>query len=156
MLAVGVEPPAEVVPAVERLAVALGDALAQPAVLAERDDLRPALAGDVGRAVGRSVVDDEQVGVGERRRASASTPGSEPSSFQAGMKTIVPGTAPTLRPRGQLPADAIESLHFGTSPLMSAAAFVSPSSRLAAFGISPTTSSIAFAQAAAACALAPN
>src|SRR5262245_3415030 len=31
---------------------------------------------------------------GSASRASASTPGSELSSFQAGMKTIVPGTAP--------------------------------------------------------------
>jgi hypothetical protein len=47
-------------------------------------------------------------------------------------------------------------LHFGTSAVTWSAACLSPSSTLAAFGISPTISSIDFAHAAAASALAPS
>ena len=57
---------------------------------------------------------------------------------------------------GQPPADATDSLHFGTSAVTSSPAALSPSSGLEAFGMSPTISSIDFAHAAAACALAPS
>ncbi len=65
MLPVGVDAPAVRVAVLGGVAVALGDRGAQPAVVAERDDLGAVLAGDRGGAVGRSVVDDEDVGVGE-------------------------------------------------------------------------------------------
>ena len=68
MLAVGVDPAAERVAALVRLAVARGDPGAQAAVLAERDDDRAGLARDRGGGVGRAVVDHEHVGVGQHRR----------------------------------------------------------------------------------------
>ena len=67
VLAVGVEAAAVVVAAVGGAAVALGDALAQPAVLGEAHDLRAALAGDLGGRVGGAVVDHEHVDVGQSR-----------------------------------------------------------------------------------------
>jgi hypothetical protein len=66
MLAVGVEPPAEVVVAHERLPIALGDPLLQPAVLRERHDVRPGRSRHLRGAVGRAVVDHQQVGLGQR------------------------------------------------------------------------------------------
>ena len=45
--------------------VARGDAGAQAPVDAEREHLRPVRGRHLGRAVGRAVVDDEHVGVGQ-------------------------------------------------------------------------------------------
>ena len=52
MLAVRVEAPAEVIAALERLAVALRDPRAQAAVLGEAHHERTALLGGFGRPVG--------------------------------------------------------------------------------------------------------
>src|SRR4051812_15487882 len=65
MLAVRVDASAEGVPALEGPAVAGGDTDAQALVRSEREHLRPALACDLGRSVGRPVVDNEDVRVGQ-------------------------------------------------------------------------------------------
>ena len=65
MLAVGVEPPAVVVVALERLPVALRDPRSQAAVLREGHDVRAVVARDLRGRVGRAVVDHEHVGVGQ-------------------------------------------------------------------------------------------
>ena len=63
--------------------VAGGDPGRQAAVLAERDHLAAVLARDLGRPVGRAVVDDEHVGLRE----------PAPELFQHGRKAFffVPG-----------------------------------------------------------------
>ena len=90
MLAVGVDAAAVRVAVLERVAVTGGDAEPEAEVRAERVHLGAVLAGDVGRAVGRTVVDDEDVGVRQLARAARrAPPGGSSSSFQAGMKTRV-------------------------------------------------------------------
>ena len=93
VLAVCVDPPAERVAALVGLVVARRDPGPEPAVLAERDDDRATGRRDGGSCVGRAVVDDEHVRVGQLRRSSSSTAGSASSSFQAGMKTTVSASA---------------------------------------------------------------
>ena len=73
----------------EGVAVAGRDPRPEPAVLAEREHLGPVLAGDVGGAVGRAVVDDEDVDVGKLGVELVEDPGRFASSFQAGTKTTV-------------------------------------------------------------------
>ena len=63
MLAVGVDPPAELVAVGERVVVARCDPGSKTAVLTEREHLRTVLARDLGGVVGRSVVDHEHVDV---------------------------------------------------------------------------------------------
>ena len=65
MLAVRVDAAAELVTLLQGVPVAGGDPGWQPAVLAERDHLAAVLACDLGRPVGRAVVDDEHVGLRE-------------------------------------------------------------------------------------------
>ena len=69
--------------------VAGGDRSLQAAVLAERDHFGAAGAGHVRRPVGRAVVHDEHVDVGQLGWSSLRTAGRFCASFQAGMKTSV-------------------------------------------------------------------
>ena len=61
MLAVRVDAPAEGIAVLERPPVARRDADPQAAVAPEREHLRPVLTRNLGRAIGRAVVDDEHV-----------------------------------------------------------------------------------------------
>ena len=137
MLAVGVEPPAVVVAAHERLAIALGDPRAQPAVLAERHDVRPAGArhrrrcrrSSRRRSTSRSTSGSEPC-------ASASTSGSERSSFHAGMNTSVPAIGRHTTPRARVMAERGETeggqlrLVMGALMLVDAAGLARPDDRL--------------------------
>ncbi len=93
MLAVGVDPAAERVAALVRLAIARGDSGAQAAVLPERDDDRTGLA----RAIASAVASVEPSSItststsGSTVASSASTPRRFSSSFQRGMNTTVSG-----------------------------------------------------------------
>ena len=63
MLAIGIDPAAEGIAVLERPGVAGRDTGLETAVLAERQHLGTVLARDARGPVGRSVVDDEDVGV---------------------------------------------------------------------------------------------
>ena len=65
MLPVRVDAAAVRVAVLQRPRIAGGDADREAAVLAQRQHFRAALAGDVGRAVGGAVVDDEDVRAGQ-------------------------------------------------------------------------------------------
>ena len=110
MLPVGVDAAAERVAVLHRVAVAGGDRCPKASVLAEREHLGAVLAGDLGRAVGRAVVDDEDVGLGSSPRSSSRTAGRFSSSFQAGMKTSVSRVALTRKGYSQLPAGHVAEL----------------------------------------------
>src|SRR5215213_7838100 len=61
MLAVGVDARAERISVLDCVSVAGGNSRGQAAVGAERDHLGAMLTSDLGRAIGRAVVDDEDV-----------------------------------------------------------------------------------------------
>lgn len=61
MLPVGVHPARVRVPVLRRPAPTRGDPHPQAAVLAEREHLRTGRARNLGRSIGRAVVDDEHV-----------------------------------------------------------------------------------------------
>ena len=92
MLTVGIDPAAVRVPAFGRLAVPAAIPARRPRFSPNERTSAPG-AGDVGRRVGRAVVDDEHVRVGKLPPSSSSTAGRFASSFQAGMKTTVSAPA---------------------------------------------------------------
>src|SRR5205823_12993377 len=65
VLTVGVDAATELVVMFQGVAVARRDSGRESAILAERDHLAAVLACDLGRPVGRAVVDDEHVGLRE-------------------------------------------------------------------------------------------
>ena len=102
-------------------------------------------------------------------RTTRTAPRIQPETSSDGRLATRAAAARGRRRRGGRPAGAAarrlsarphaaatDSLHFGANALISSPACLIPSSMLAAFGISPTISSIDFAHAAAALALAPS
>ena len=85
MLAVRVDPARDRVALLERVGVAGRDPSRKTAVPLERDHFGSARASQLGRPVGRAVVDDEHVGVGQtvvklledRRQALLLVPGRD-------------------------------------------------------------------------------
>ena len=85
VLAVAVDAHGEVVAVLERVAEAGLHGAADPEVERQPEHARARRsAATLGRAVGRAVVDDDDVEPGSNARSSSITPPIEPSSFSAG------------------------------------------------------------------------
>ena len=136
MLAVGIDAPAERIAVIRGVLPTGRDPGRKAAVRAERDHLGPALAGDLGRAIGRAVVDDEHVGLrkllpklvehsrevlllvpGRHEHERVALGGHEASSSRASTVAQLRDVAVTPRP---LPASFVHSFEraivFGCQP----------------------------------------